>query len=127
MKPLNRLASFSLVGCIATLIHYSVLSLLLKFGIPAWCSNTFSFILAFFFSYTYQLKITFSDRLGEKNSLTSYAAFTIFFVNVMFAALLGELAGRSALAIFLPLTPVVINYFLYYVFTGLPPMKKRIH
>lgn len=117
MKLLYRISSFVTVGFCATVIHTGILFLLLYFNVETALANAIAYVLAFLFSLAFQQKYTFADRLNGSSFKLS-AALIILFANLLISVLLGNVAAGRIFSAFLPLTPAVVNFVLFYVLSG---------
>jgi putative flippase GtrA len=118
----HRLARFGSVGVVATLVHASLLALLLL-GLERSRgeANLIAFLAAFAVSMLGQQRYTFQDRLQGRR-INSLGLLILFLINASAAFGLGSLA-RGGLLLLLPLLPALINYVLLYVFSGNPRFR----
>ncbi|MFZ9753147.1 MAG: GtrA family protein [Cyanobium sp.] len=112
----HRLARFGSVGVVATLVHASLLALLLGLQRSQGEANLIAFLAAFAVSMLGQQRYTFQDRLQGRR-INSLGLLILFLINASAAFGLGSLA-RGGLLLLLPLLPALINYVLLYVFSG---------
>lgn len=125
MRLIDRLSRFITIGLISTLVHYLSLWLFLVLNLELWIGNLLAFTFAFVFSFSWQQRYTFRDRLGPSSQLNQKALIFLFFVNLIFAGV-SALFVENRLAFVLPLLPAVCNYFFYYFATGLKTFKVKI-
>lgn len=124
MRLFERLSRFVSIGLVSTLVHYLSLWLLLIANLELWISNLLAFALAFMFSFSWQQRYTFRDRLGPNFQLNQKALILLFMVNLLFAGVFAKLADYK-FAFALPLLPAVCNYSFYYLVTGLRSFKVK--
>lgn len=124
MKLVSRLSRFISVGVISTLLHYAALCFFIWISLELWVSNLLAFSLAFIFSFSWQQRYTFADRLGKNSSLNQMAAVIIFVLNLIMSGASAQLASKEFIFV-LPLLPAVVNYFAYYAMSGLQLFKKK--
>ena len=124
MKLVSRLSRFISVGVISTLLHYATLWFFIWISLELWVSNLLAFSLAFIFSFSWQQRYTFADRLGKNSSLNQMAAVIIFVLNLIMSGASAQLASKEFIFV-LPLLPAVVNYSAYYAMSGLQLFKKK--
>lgn len=124
MRLVSRLSRFISVGVISTLLHYFILAFLIWMSFELWVSNLLAFSAAFVFSFSCQQRYTFADRLGKNSSLNQRAAVLIFVLNLILSGVSAQLASKELIVV-LPLLPAVVNYFAYYLMSGLQLFKKK--
>lgn len=123
MILIKRLTRFGIVGIIATLIHATVLLLLIRLATAqTGVANLVAFVVAFLFSATAQQAITFKDRLAGQ-SLKKRSLGILFIVNCLFAYGFGSLV-RGPFVMALVLVPPLINFTLLHFFSGHPDFKR---
>lgn len=125
MRLIERLSRFVSIGVVSTLIHYLSLWLFLVISLELWISNLLAFTLAFMFSFSWQQRYAFGDRLGPNTQLNQKALILLFVVNLIFSGVSAKLASNK-FAFVLPLLPAACNYSLYYVATGLRSFKIKV-
>lgn len=124
MRLIGRLSRFISIGIISTLVHYLALGLFLWMNLELWVANLIAFTLAFMFSFSWQQRYTFRDRLGSNFSLNQKAAFVMFSLNLVFSGISGKLV-QQPFSFILPLVPAFVNYCSYYYLSGLKLFKGR--
>jgi len=124
MRLIKRLSRFVSIGLVSTLVHYLSLCLFLALNLELWISNLLAFALAFMFSFSWQQRYTFGDRLGLNRQLNQKALILLFLVNLIFSGVFAKLANNKY-AFLLPLLPAACNYCFYYFMTGLRAFKVR--
>lgn len=125
MRLIKRLSRFASIGLLSTLVHYLSLGFFVFINLDLWISNLLAFSLAFMLSFTWQQRYTFGDRIGPNSQLNQKALILLFLVNLTFSGISAKLVGAQ-FAYGLPLLPAILNYFLYYMSTGLQLFKRSI-
>lgn len=127
MRPINpvfRLLRFSVVGLMATLIHYVFLYGLSSLVLSLSIANVCAFLVATGFSFTVQQRFTFNDRLQGKR-LNGYALFVFLFVNSGINWLGGSLAFQLIwMKPMLPLMAACVNFCAYWLISSHPRFRR---
>jgi len=118
-----RLSRFGIVGAAATLIHTTILFVLVGFfSQPTGLANMVGFMIAFIASTSWQQAFTFNDRLSGK-ALKKRAISILFTINAILAYILGSQV-RGPLMLILVCIPPIVNFLLLHFFSGHSAFKR---